>query len=384
MNSNKKKILWVLHESSLSGANKVIGEVLSNYHELNIELILLLPFHGAIGELAAKKGVKIYTCYYRWWMHKGKYPSFRFYKIRNLIRNLLGAYDISKVIKREKPDLVITNTLTIMSGALAAKFKKTPHVWYIHEFGSLDHQLEFDFPPSISYFLINKLSKKIITNSKATRDYFCKHIPSQKLFNLYYPVNIKIHKKENPKKTDDNQIRLISVGQISSGKNQEDIIMALLSLKNKYPQIKLTILGPISDGNYFNYLKQIVEEHKLIEDVEFLPYSSNPFEIMEEHDIFVMPSISEAFGLVTIEAMLLGLPVIARDSGANSELINTGFNGYLYTPNNIKDLANHIEILIQDKSRSKTMGLNGQAWAEKTFSFKNFASEFTKILQLAE
>jgi len=381
MSNSKKKIVWILHEPSLSGANKVVAEILYNYHDLDIELELITPAFGAIGELAARNQVKVHTCYYRWWIHQGKYPSFRFYKIRNLLRNLLGAYDIAKVIKRTKPDLVITNTLTIISGALASYLKKTPHFWYIHEFGKLDHQLVFDLPPSISYYLINKLSKRIITNSKATCNYFGKYIPRQKLFKLYCPVNILPNRNKKLHKLDNNQIKLINVGQIASGKNQQDIIMAMELLKNKYPQLTLTILGPTSDQNYYNHLRQLVQYHNLGERVTFLPYTSTPFIVMEEHDIFVMPSISEAFGLVTIEAMLLELPIIARDSGANSELIKNGFNGYLYEPNNIPKLANHIENLVLDNSLRNKLGANGQTWAKNKFSFENFITEFSTLVK---
>jgi len=52
-----------------------------------------------------------------------------------------------------------------------------------------------------------------------------------------------------------------------------------------------------------------------------------------------MSSKSEAFGLVTIEAMKLSIPVIGRASGANIELITNGFNGFLYKPNNIDEIS---------------------------------------------
>ena len=79
-------------------------------------------------------------------------------------------------------------------------------------------------------------------------------------------------------------------------------------------------------------------------------------------DIFFMPSAKEAYGLVTIEAMMIGLPVIAIKSGGNVELIEDGITGYLYSPNSQDELSEKLNNLITDDERRISIINNARKW----------------------
>lgn len=85
-------------------------------------------------------------------------------------------------------------------------------------------------------------------------------------------------------------------------------------------------------------------------------------------DVELVCSKSEAFGRVTIEAMMSMNPVIASNTGANTELIKEDYNGLLYNYGNYVDLANKIEVLIQNPDLLEKYGKNGYKFALENFT----------------
>src|SRR6185295_8187388 len=84
----------------------------------------------------------------------------------------------------------------------------------------------------------------------------------------------------------------------------------------------------IGAGELENYLKTLVRELGVEESVFFLGWQSNPFKFIARSDIFVLPSLTESFGLVLVEAMACGLPVIATDCpGGSREIVTAGTAG---------------------------------------------------------
>lgn len=77
--------------------------------------------------------------------------------------------------------------------------------------------------------------------------------------------------------------------------------------------------------------------------------------------------------------MKIGLPVIASNTGANSELIKEGFNGYLYEFSNSKDLANKI-LRLKDKDTRKMFATRAKEWANITFTMKNYSLNLNEII----
>jgi glycosyltransferase involved in cell wall biosynthesis len=85
-------------------------------------------------------------------------------------------------------------------------------------------------------------------------------------------------------------------------------------------------------------------------------------------DIFVLPSLSEGFPTVNLEAMASGLPVVTTDVGGSSEAIRNGVNGLVVPPGNDRALAHAIRQLCEDQNRRKTMGAIGKNMVEGDFS----------------
>lgn len=136
-----------------------------------------------------------------------------------------------------------------------------------------------------------------------------------------------------------NPTKFLYVGRLSSEKN----LLLLLEAFSDLPDLTLSIVG---SGPMELQLKSIAPLN-----VTFISHVPNNAvgQIYCNHDIFILPSLSEPWGLVVDEALHYGLPVIAsKNVGSHTELIEDGINGLLFDPLNLKDLKSKIELLSQN------------------------------------
>ena len=112
--------------------------------------------------------------------------------------------------------------------------------------------------------------------------------------------------------------------------------------------------------------------------MSFTDYQKDIFQVLARMDVGIVPSKKEAFGRVTIEYMMANMPVIGADSGATSELIQHGENGYLYYSGNYDELAEYMKLYIKDRQLLKLHGDRAQKYA-KEFNIGNTASKIVRI-----
>jgi len=111
----------------------------------------------------------------------------------------------------------------------------------------------------------------------------------------------------------------------------------------------------------------------------FVPHSSNLWEYYAASDIFVLPTIYEPFGLVIVEAMASGLPVITSRVAGAADLITDGVNGLLLrAPSDVHGLAAKIELLLSNAGLRKAMGERARETAEKS-SWDQVAQKTLKV-----
>jgi UDP-glucose:(heptosyl)LPS alpha-1,3-glucosyltransferase len=138
-------------------------------------------------------------------------------------------------------------------------------------------------------------------------------------------------------------------------------IIEALSLLPR-PDVKLFISGS-GDEKFYG---QLAELKQVRERIIFVSGSSNLWEYYAASDIFVFPTIYEPFGLVIVEAMASGLPVITSRSAGIADFMADGVDGLLLSdPGDINDLAAKIELLLSSAELRKTMGERARKTAEK-------------------
>ncbi len=129
------------------------------------------------------------------------------------------------------------------------------------------------------------------------------------------------------------------IGRLSAVKNLE----MLVKVFNSLPEYKLTIIG---DGEEKKYLNKIAAEN--INFVGSIENSRLKDEYLK-HDIFILPSTNEPWGLVVEEALYFGLPVIVSQNCGSCELIEDGKNGYIIDPNNFNQIRDTIKQIDVEK-----------------------------------
>jgi glycosyltransferase involved in cell wall biosynthesis len=152
---------------------------------------------------------------------------------------------------------------------------------------------------------------------------------------------------------------LLSVGRLDPQKDQATLIQAFRNLAATWPEWNLKILG---EGPLRGELLAKVESLGLEGRVILPGATSNIAAEYRDADVFVLPSRYEAFGLVTVEAMSYGLPVVGfADCSGTNELIEDGINGYLVVPaaDRVASLAQVLARLFGDPSLRLRMGESG-------------------------
>jgi glycosyltransferase involved in cell wall biosynthesis len=134
-----------------------------------------------------------------------------------------------------------------------------------------------------------------------------------------------------------NQFVIISTGRLAPEKNWPDLIKTVATIMQRHPQVHLVLLG---DGPQRSDLEQLTKDLLVAKKVTFLgivPYEKVP-EFLIASDLFAFASLTETQGLVTLEAMASGLPVVAYDGIGTRDVVDDGINGIL-TQANPLDLA---------------------------------------------
>jgi teichuronic acid biosynthesis glycosyltransferase TuaC len=149
---------------------------------------------------------------------------------------------------------------------------------------------------------------------------------------------------------------ILSVGNLIPIKGHEHLIRALASLAVEFPAVELEIIG---DGAERERLEALAWELKIEPRVHFRGRQSRAqvADAMKHCAVFALPSRYEGLGCVYLEAMATGKPVIGCRGQGIAEIIQHGSNGFLVGPDNEKELALAVAMLLRDKPRRDALGL---------------------------
>lgn len=163
-------------------------------------------------------------------------------------------------------------------------------------------------------------------------------------------------------------------------KGMDTLITALPRLLPRFPELQLAAVG---DGDDRAWLEDLAEETGVERHVHFLSgLSYAELAACYAHcEMFALPSKGEGFGLVYLEAMACGKPVIGGAHGGAPEVIDDGKTGYLVPHGDAAQLATALETLLADPALEQEMGRRGKQRVENEFRFNVFAKSLRKILR---
>lgn len=321
-----KKILHVTMSSAFGGAETVILTIISELKN-KFDFNYLCPA-GDIEEILKKNNITYTT-----------------FSDKNI-------YNISKQIKEIKPDIIHAHdfTASILCGLLA---KNTQIISHLHT----DHKwIKSLNLKSLIYLLTTIKYKKVIVVSNAmAKEMFGYRFLNKKLNILLNPVDKKkIYKLANESIYNE-KYDLAFLGRLSEYKNPLAYIRIVQKLKQQNLIKKAVIIG---DGELKQKCLEKISELNLQEVIEVMGFIENPFPIISNSKILIMPSKNEALGLAGIESMVLGVPVIASNVGGLRDIIKNNENGFLC--NNENEFVDNIKKVFFEKNLYNVLSVNSK------------------------
>jgi glycosyltransferase involved in cell wall biosynthesis/GT2 family glycosyltransferase len=183
------------------------------------------------------------------------------------------------------------------------------------------------------------------------------------------------------------KVRILFVGRLEERKGPDQLLLALARISGLLDRIEVIFVGSPgkSDDPYTAKIKQLADSLKRKNAraaVNFIGHVSDAdlARYYSECDIFVAPSRFESFGLVLIEAMRHGVPVIACDVGGMREIITNGVDGYLFKVDDVGELASRLRFLIEEHEARKSIGRSAKATYEDRFTSVKMAEAIETML----
>lgn len=367
-----KKICFLMDYMIIGGVEKVLCDSIKALSESNQYDITLYIFSGNINSELLRK-IEPYAHI--------QLLDVKFSK-RKLI--LLSIPYISGLFFdwyiKEKYDVCISCRKMFVSSSYS--HLSNQHIYWDHSDGNVIY-----LNNNLSLFRkINKLRLKIMYQhyndiwvindeiKKATIEAFgCSQVHT-----LPNPINIEKIKKESVEacslKFDKNKINIIYVGRISEEKGVINLLHAINSLKQEYNDLYLYVVG---DGNQRKECENYVEK-KLMDNVCFLGNQYNPYKYMVSADLLVLPSLTESFGLVLLEAMTLGIPVLATNTVGARDIIKNNKYGYI-VENSTNGLKKGIKHFLDNEKEFLDKAGKAKNYALK-YDLEVFESKILKYL----
>lgn len=378
----KKKltILYITHEGKLGGATKCLIDLCKLMKEKGHTVYVLSPFKNSEATKELKKeNIKVISCLYSWC----KYPT-REGKIKAFLFKLLYKFNwiSTKIILRKLRnvdiDIIHQNSSVLDIGIQLAKEKNAKLISHFREFGEEDQGLKYIGNKEKNLAKISNNSEKLIFVSKDLYESYKDYIDKDKVLIIYDGIpKTFLHKKEKQQYNKE-KVKFLISGALQEGKGQDIAIKAVAKLvKENITNLKLLIIGR-DITNYQTKLNKLIEKFHLENYIEIRGFTKDIKKVREEYDVELVCSQREAFGRVTIEAMMCSNLVIASASGASKELIQNGKNGYLFKPGDANSLAEKMKEAIANQEKRIEISQNGYEYSKK-FTDQQNANEIEKV-----
>lgn len=333
---NMKTVLFISPTGTFdNGAEISIFNLMCYLVEKNYQVINIVPDFGQANkseyvQKCEQKGiiVALFPTLKWWWEEApGGLPGTdieRAFYYRDTIGRLRG------VIQSYDVDVVVTNTVNMFQGAVAAACENMPHYWLLHEFPEDEFSYYLD---KIDFIDENSDGIFAVTGSlctSLTKKFKLNHVSS------FIPFT---HIKSTTLKTSSTR-RIVSVGRLTERKNQLELIKAYQLLEAN--DVALLFIGDWDDA-YKEKCDTYIKENS-IKGISFTGQLANPWDELTSQDICVFTSKMETFGLVYVEAILNGIPVILSDNPGHLSAFTLFNTGQLYSRGDISELVKMIQL----------------------------------------
>jgi len=400
MKKNRKKILIITSSYPVSPGDfqgNFIEQQVKSLRDKGYTIVILTPYIIGSNFFEKQESITIYRFpyffpikYHRLCSTSGMYFGFQksiLGKLQTTPYVLALVFFTGFIIRKEKISLIHTHW--IIPQGLAGSFWRLitgiPHVTTSHV---LDVTIAKQIPVLkilIEYVLKN--CDSITVNSNYTKGQLDQYN------HFSHPISVipmgfnnqKIHSAA-PKFNKDSKISIIFVGRLIIWKGVDTLIYAINHIKDIYPGIELIIVG---DGPERLRLETLVMNLELKKIVRFTGKVSDDTlnKFYDLSQIFVLPSkphegiVMEGLGVVLLEAMASGVPVIGSKTGGIPDIIADGINGLLVPPGDPEALASAIMKILNNHELAEKFAQEGLRTVKERFSWDKISDQFIEIYQ---
>lgn len=355
------KILHSVFTKGWGGLEKYPLTLVDEFKIRAHEIIIVTIEGTKLHEEALKRGIKVYTI--------KEFKKFSFAIIKELKR----------IVKLEKVDIIHMNSSRELYNwfFVLKKFKKIKAFLTFHigvpKHKSFLHKILYDRISGV--FVISTRDRNKMVKDMA--------IEKNKIHLVFNGVDLNKF-NSNIESTiraelglEEKDILIIAVGNLSSNKGILEFLAVGERIVKEYENVCFAWVGDdahIGDTYTLESLKDELENKNLNEKVKLLGYRTDVAQILKGSDLFVLPSHDEAFGIVYIEAMAMGLPVIGCNSGGVPDIIKEG-TGFMCEPKNPYSL--YVIIKKALKEDLAEIGKNNKTYV-KMFAMDKYADKIIK------
>lgn len=289
-----------------------------------------------------------------------------------------------KNFKKEGIDVILMSGFgEKMLVTYLARFMHIPVVWI--EYGPLHPVFirNFGIPKFIYQYLVSD-PRSIIVPSKNTAQSLISDGRAKKSKLLIIPCGTAVPKNTKHKKLSKYKGKFVigNISRMTTEKGQQVIIKAAKQIIDKIPNAHFVLIGDGPDRDTF---KTLINESGLNEYFELPGFVNNLEEYFRSMDLFIFPTVweLEGFGLVSVEAMMRGIPVIASKVGPVPEIVVDDRVGKLFNVNDPDSLAEKVIKLFRNQNLYNRLSHEARVWAIKNYDIDKVGKGILDILYAA-
>jgi len=388
LNVNVRTILYVHSSNEMYGADLILLQLVERLNREHFRPIIALPtdipYQGLLREALHKRNIK--TIHLNLAILRRKY-----FTMTGVIlyawRFIKSTFSIIQLIRSERVDIVHSNTIAVIPGALAAFLTHTAHIWHVHEI--IVHPR---FLWRLTSWLMPRLSTKVVTVSEQTREHIIagNRQNAEKAVVLYNGIDLsrfmvndgRGQKVRREWGIETSQTLVGMVGRISEWKGQDYFLQIAQLISKSYPSVRFAMVGGTFPGqeHLLADLKEKIMRFQLTDLVMLSDFRLDIPAVLDAYDIFVLPStLPDPFPTVILEAMAAGKPIVANAHGGSVEMIEHQVTGLLVKPGQKDEMVSAIEYMINNPFESKEMGRRGRERMREKFSLDAFITNWINL-----
>ncbi len=384
MADHRARILYLHTTSEIGGSDVSLVRLIEGLDRRRFSPFVVLPSDGPLVQRLRDGGANVTVMPSLWKLTSRRGRAFI---ARFALHYPWAVRELTRFMQRERIAIAHTNTIHNWYGGAAAARARVPHVWHIREI-----VWQSDALRRLELRLVRRWSTRIIVTSDAVASMFeappgmppqLVKIPNGVETDRFCPGDGGRIRAELGVAQE--QPLFGAVCRLDEWKGVEVFLDAAAEVARTRPAARFVVVGGplIGQETYASSLKMRASALGLNGVVHFTDWRYPPDAMPDVHralDALVLPSVEpEPFGLVVVEAMATGKPVIATRHGGPTELVLDGVTGWLVPPRDPHALARAMERVIDDPARARVMGEEGRRRAVELYDAGNYVNRIQGI-----